>query len=44
MFPHGAPGSLDIHPNGRRITYTVSENEIEVWAMDRLSSTPPPTR
>lgn len=35
-FPHAAH-SLDIHPDGRRITYSVSDNEIEVWKTGRLS-------
>jgi len=37
-FPHAAPCCLDIHPDGRRTAYRVGDNQIEVWTMERLSS------
>jgi len=37
-FPHSAPGGFAVHPEGRRITYTRSNDQIEVWTIDRLSS------
>ena len=37
-FPPPAPAGFAIHPEGRRITYTRSNDQIEVWTMDRLSS------
>lgn len=43
LFPH-VPGSLDIHPDGRRVTYGVSDSETEVWALDRLVSANAPSR
>jgi hypothetical protein len=33
-----APGGFAVHPEGRRITYTRSNDQIDVWTMDRLSS------
>jgi hypothetical protein len=44
QFPHVAPHGVDIAPDGRRVAYSVTSNEIEVRAMDGVSAPAPRSR
>ena len=43
--PNGASlKEIRIHPDGRQVTFTVGENQIELWTLENLSATLTPTR